>query len=372
MAELFTPYTLKGVTLRNRLAVPPMCQYSAEDGVINDWHLHHYAGLARGGAGLVIVEATAVSPEGRITWGDTGLWDDGQVAGMTAVAHAIRAGGAVPGIQIGHAGRKASANKPWEGDDHVADDQPHGWRTLSPSPIAFGANLPKVPTEMSLADIERVKADFVAAARRALQAGFEWLELHFAHGYLAQSFLSVHVNQRTDAYGGDAAGRDRFLIETLAAVRAVWPDHLPLTARLGMIEYDGRDEQTLAEAIALAEKMKAGGLDFLNVSLGFSTPDANIPWSNAFMAPVAARVRQETGLPVATAWGMDQPEDMEHAIAGKQMDLVMAARAYLADPHFPFKVARALKQPRASIVLPEQYAYWLARYPGPQNGEPVE
>lgn len=372
MAELFTPFTLKGVTLRNRIAVPPMCQYSAVDGVTNDWHLHHYAGLARGGAGLVIVEATAVSPEGRITPGCTGLWNDVQLPGMTAIAAAIRAGGAVPGIQIGHAGRKASANKPWEGDDHIADADPRGWGTLSPSAIPFGANLPKVPRAMSIDDIARVRDDFVRAAIRAYDAGFQWLELHFAHGYLAQSFLSVHANHRDDAYGGDAAGRGRFLLETLAAVRAVWPERLPLTVRLGVIEYDGRDEETLREAIALVKQMKSRGLDFLNVSLGFSTPDSNIPWGDAFMAPVAQRLREETGLPVATAWGMDQPDDMERAISGKQMDLVMAARAFLADPHFPFKVGRALKQPKASTVLPDQYAYWLARYPGPQNGEPVE
>ncbi|MET3789722.1 hypothetical protein [Methylobacterium radiotolerans] len=220
MSALFTPYTLKDVALRNRIAVPPMCQYSANDGFINDWHLAHYSGIARGGAGLVIVEATAISPEGRITPGCTGLWQDEQVEGLARVAAAIKAAGSVPGIQIAHAGRKASANRPWEGDNHISDGDPRGWNTLSPSALAFGANLPKVPGTMTLQDIGRIKADFVAAAVRACDAGYEWLELHFAHGYLAQSFFSVRANERTDVYGGDAAGRGRFLRETLAAVRA--------------------------------------------------------------------------------------------------------------------------------------------------------
>lgn len=210
MPDLFSPFTLKNITLRNRIAVPPMCQYSAEEGMVNDWHRVHYSSLARGGAGLVIVEATAVSPEGRITPACLGIWNDEQAAELAHVARDIKAAGAVPGIQIGHAGRKASANLPWEGDDHIAEGDPRGWDTLSPSALAFGANLPKIPHEMSLDDIRRVREDFVQAAKRALDAGFEWLELHFAHGYLAQSFFSVHANKRTDQYGGDATGRSRF------------------------------------------------------------------------------------------------------------------------------------------------------------------
>ncbi|MDH7637758.1 NADH:flavin oxidoreductase/NADH oxidase [Sphingomonas oryzagri] len=372
MTALFTPFTLKDITLRNRIAVPPMCQYSAVDGAVTDWHLPHYAGMARGGAGLVIVEATAVSPEGRITPGCTGLWNDTQAEGMAAIAGAIRAAGSVPGIQIGHAGRKASANLPWEGDDHIPNDAPGGWQTISPSAIAFGGGLPKVPTEMSLADIERVKADFVAAAIRARDAGFEWLELHFAHGYLAQSFFSIHANTRTDAYGRDAEARGRFLVETLQAVRAVWPERLPLTARFGVIEYDGRDEETLGEAIALVKRFKADGLDFVNVSMGFSTIEARVPWSDGFMAPIAQRIRTETGLPVATAWGMDKPEIATAAVDGGQMDLVMVGRGHLADPHYPFRLARDLGIPKSSSLLPDPYAYWLARYPGPQNGDPVD
>lgn len=364
MSALFTPFTLKDVTLRNRIAVPPMCQYSAEDGFITGWHQTHYAGMARGGAGLVIVEATAVSPEGRITPACAGLWSDAQAEGMARIAAAIKAADAVPGIQIGHAGRKASANRPWDGDDHIPDGDPRGWATLSPSAIAFGGNLPKVPREMTLADIERVRDDFVAAARRARDAGFQWLELHFAHGYLGQSFFSVHANRRTDAYGGDWAGRSRFLLETLAAVRAVWPENLPLTARFGVIEYDGRDAETLAESIELARAFRAGGLDLLNVSAGFSTKDAAIPWGPAFLAPVAERVRREAELPVASSWGIDAPQDAERVIADGQMDLVMIGRAHLANPHYPYHLAQALGVSQPAAVLPPPYAYWLSRYRG--------
>ena len=220
MSALFQPFSLKDITLRNRIAVPPMCQYSATDGVVNEWHVANYTGQARGGAGLVIVEATAVAPEGRITPACAGLWTDAQAEAFIPVVRGIKAHGAVPGIQIAHAGRKASANRPWEGDDHIPNDAANGWQTIAPSAIPFGAHLPKVPEAMTLQDIERVKADFVAAARRALAVGFEWLELHFAHGYLAQSFFSPHANQRTDAYGGNADNRGRFLRETLAGVPA--------------------------------------------------------------------------------------------------------------------------------------------------------
>ena len=364
MTALFQPFKLKDLTLRNRIAIPPMCQYSATDGVVNDWHRVHYPALARGGAGLLIVEATAVSPEGRITPGCLGLWNDTQAAALAPIAASIKAAGAVPGIQIGHAGRKASANRPWEGDDHIAADDARGWETLSPSAMAFGAHLPKVPREMTVDDIDRVRADFVAAAKRARAAGFEWLELHFAHGYLGQCFFSVHANQRSDAYGGSFENRSRFLVETVRAVRAVWPENLPLTVRFGVIEYDGRDEETLAESIELARNFKREGLDFLNVSVGFSTLKAKVPWGPAFLAPVAARVRREAGLPVAAAWGIDNPAIADACVRDGQLDLVMVGRAHLANPHWPMHAARALGVERPTWVLPAPYAHWLERYAG--------
>ena len=362
MSALFQPFKLKDLSLRNRIAVPPMCQYMAIDGVVNDWHQVHYPALARGGAGLLIVEATAVSPEGRITPGCTGLWNDTQAEALAPIAAAIKAAGAVPGIQLAHAGRKASANRPWEGDDHIAENDARGWATIAPSALAFGANLPQVPKAMTLEDIARVRADFVAAAKRARDAGFEWLELHFAHGYLGQSFFSVHANQRDDAYGGSFDNRSRFLLETLAAVREVWPEHLPLTARFGVIEYDGRDEETLAESIELTRNFKRGGLDLLSVSVGFSTLQAKVPWAPAFLAPIAARVRQEASLPVAAAWGIDTPQLAENSVANGQLDLVMVGRAHLANPHWPLQAARALHLERPTWVLPAPYAHWLERY----------
>ena len=362
MTALFTPFTLKSVTLRNRIAVPPMCQYSAVDGVTNDWHRAHYASIARGGVGLVIVEATAVTPEGRITPGCAGLWNDEQVAGMAAIAAAIKDAGAVAGIQIGHAGRKASANRPWDGNAHIPNDAPDGWQTIAPSALAFGGDLPKVPQEMTLDDIARVRQGFVDAARRALAAGFEWLELHFAHGYLAQSFLSPHSNRRDDQYGGDLDGRGRFLLETLAAVREVWPQHLPLTARMGVIEYDGSDEETLAESIELTRRMREAGLDMLNVSVNFTVPDVKIPWGPGFLAPVAKRVRNEAGLPVASSWYIGDPQVANQAVLDEQMDLVMIGREHLADPHYAFRAAKELGVENPFAILPPQYGWWLERY----------
>jgi 2,4-dienoyl-CoA reductase-like NADH-dependent reductase (Old Yellow Enzyme family) len=364
MSALFSSYSLKSVTLRNRIGVPPMCQYRAEEGLVNDWHLSHYASLARGGAGLVVVEATAVAPEGRISSGCTGLWSEQHAKAMAPIAAAIRAAGAVPGIQIAHAGRKASANRPWEGDDHMAIEDPRSWETISPSALAFGGGLSRVPREMTLDDIARVQADFVAAARRALEAGFEWLELHFAHGYLGQSFMSRHANHRTDEYGGSFANRSRYLLETLRAVRSVWPQHLPLTARYGVIEYDGHDEETMAESVELARLFREEGLDHLSVSVGFSTPDSQIPWGPAFLAPVAERIRREAEISVSSAWGFQDPAVADAAIAAGQLDLALIGRAHLANPHWPYVAAQALGEDNPAWVLPAPYAHWLSRYQG--------
>lgn len=362
MSALFQPYTLKDITLRNRIAVPPMCQYMAVDGQANDWHLSHYAGMARGGAGLVIVEATAVAPEGRITPGCTGIWNDDLAQAFVPVVKAIKAAGSVPGIQIAHAGRKASANRPWEGDDHILDGDTRGWQTIAPSAIAFGGGLPKVPRAMDLDDIARVQQNFVDAAVRAREVGFEWLELHFAHGYLAQSFFSAHSNQRDDIYGGSVENRSRFLLETLKAVRAVWPEHLPLTIRFGVLEFDGRDEQTLLESIGLVRQFKDAGMDMLSVSMGFTIPDVSIPWGPAFMGPIAERVRREAGVPVSSAWGFGTPAIAERVVKEEQLDVVMVGKAHLANPHWAYFAAKELGVERASWVMPAPYAHWLERY----------
>lgn len=362
MSALFQPYHLKDITLRNRIAVPPMCQYMAIDGLANDWHLSHYAGMARGGAGLVIVEATAVSPEGRITPGCTGIWSDALAQGFAPIVKEIKKAGAVPGIQIGHAGRKASANRPWEGDDHIAEGDPRGWQTIAPSAIAFGGGLGKVPRAMTLDDIARVRQDFVDAALRAREVGFEWLELHFAHGYLGQSFFSEHSNQRDDIYGGSLENRSRFLLETLQAVREVWPEHLPLTIRFGVIEFDGRDEETLLESIGLVRQFKDAGMDMISVSMGFTIPDTTIPWGPAFMGPIAERVRREAGVPVSSAWGFGTPAIAEQVVKDEQLDVVMVGKAHLANPHWAYFAAKELGLPRASWTMPAPYAHWLERY----------
>ena len=364
MAGLFDPYSLKGVTLRNRVVVSPMCQYMANDGLANDWHKVHYASLARGGAGLVIVEATAVSAEGRISWADMGLWNDAQAEKLREIAVLIKTGGAVPGIQIGHAGRKASANRPWEGDNHIPEGQPNSWTNIAPSPIAFGKNLHRVPREMTLEDIRRVQAVTVRAVERARDAGFEWLLMHFAHGYLAQNFFSPVSNQRTDTYGGSGVNRARYLLETLLAVRKVWPQERPLAARLGVVEFYGDDEAMMNEAVALLRRMKEEGLDFVDVSIGFNTPEAQIPWGENFMIETAQKVLKQTGLPGTTSWCLSSvPEKADALIREGKIDLVTLGRPFLVNPHWPYRAAKELKIDNPSwATLPAPYAHWIARY----------
>ncbi len=363
MPQLFDSFSLKDTTLRNRIVVSPMCQYMAVDGVSNDWHQVHYESMARGGAGAVILEATAVSPEGRISWRDAGLWNDQQAAALAPIVESIRRWGAVPGIQLAHAGRKASANLPWEGDDHIAEGQPNSWTTIAPSPIAFGANLSRVPQEMTIDDIARVQSDTVQAAKRACDLGFEWLQLHFAHGYLAQNFWSPYSNARTDQYGGSAENRGRYLLETLAAVREVWPDNRPLAARFSVVEFDGKDDQMLAESIELLKQMKQVGLDTVDVSVGFNTPTAKIPWGPNFLGDIAKRVLHETGLPGTTSWYIDGPQGADELIRDGKIDFATIGRPFLANPHWPYFAAKELGiEDAAFATLPAPYAHWLARY----------
>jgi 2,4-dienoyl-CoA reductase-like NADH-dependent reductase (Old Yellow Enzyme family) len=363
LAGLFDAYHLKSTTLRNRIAVSPMCQYMAQEGLVNEWHRVHYSSFARGGAGLVIVEATAVSPEGRITWADTGLWNDTQASAFAPIVSEIVRYGAVAGIQLAHAGRKASANVPWEGDNHIPLGEKNSWKTIAPSAVPFGATLPRVPEEMSLGEIARVQVDTAAAALRARELGFQWLQLHFAHGYLAQNFFSPHSNHRTDQYGGTPENRARFLLETLIAVRRVWPEDRPLTVRFSVVEFDGNDATMLEESIALLQRMKSEGLDFVDVSIGFNTPTANIPWAPNLLAETAQRVRRETGLPGSTSWYISQPKEADALIREDKIDLVTLGRPLLAEPHWPYRAALELGlQDAAWATLPPPYAHWLARY----------
>ncbi len=361
MPSLFDPFTLKDVTLKNRIAVSPMCQYSADDGFANDWHLVHLGAHAIGGAGLIIAEATAVAPEGRITPGCTGIWSDGRAEAFAPIVKFLKQYGAVPGIQIAHAGRKASANRPWEGDDHMKPDDPRAWQIIGPSANAFGANLPIVPRAMTKDDIVRVRNDFVAAAKRALAAGFEWLELHFAHGYLAQSFFSPIANKRTDEYGGSFENRARFLLETFAAVREVWPERLPLTVRLGVSDFLP-ESQPLEESIELVKRFKSLGLDLIDPSLGFNTPDmSGVPWGPGFMVPIAERIRREAEIPAAAGWFIGEAAQADTIIREDKADIVMLAHAMLDDIQWPYHAALALGIDRAKWTLPAQYAHWIRR-----------
>ena len=355
MPSLFSPFLLRGVTLRNRICVSPMCQYSAHDGLPTDWHLVHLGARAIGGAALVIAEATAVSPEGRITPDCTGLWSGAHAERFGRIARFIKAQGAVPGIQLAHAGRKASAYAPWRGHGNLPQDDPEAWQPIGPSAVPFGAALTRVPSAMSKTDITRVQADFVSAAQRALEAGFEWLELHFAHGYLGQSFFSPIANHRDDEYGGSFEGRARFALETFAAVRAVWPERQVLSVRLGMTDFHP-DGQPIEESIELVRRLKALGLDIIDPSLGGNSPDVSgVPYGPAFMVPIAERLKREVGIPAAVSWQITEPQQAESIIRDGQTDLVLLARAMLDDPHWPFHAAKVLGRPDYRAVLPPQY-----------------
>lgn len=358
MASLFEEFRLKDVVLRNRIVVSPMCQYSAVDGFPTDWHFVHLGSRAVGGAGLVTVEATAVTPEGRISPGDMGLWSDDHVKPLARIAGFLKEHGAVAGIQLAHAGRKASANEPWKGDDHLEPSE-GAWPILGPSAVAFGANLPVVPKEMTVEDIVSVRGAFVEAAKRALAAGFEWLELHFAHGYLAHSFYSPLSNKRTDAYGGSFENRIRFLLETFKAVRDVWPERLPLTARLSVTDWI-EGGVTVDESIELVKRLKGSGLDLIDVSQGFVTPDVSkVPWGPGFMVPAAGRIRRETGMATSVGWLITEPKQAEEVVKGGHADLVLLARGMLADAYWPFHAAQALGVENPQHILPIQYAHWL-------------
>jgi 2,4-dienoyl-CoA reductase-like NADH-dependent reductase (Old Yellow Enzyme family) len=330
-----------------------MCQYSSEDGLSGDWHLVHLGARASGGAGLVIAEATAVSPEGRITPGCAGIWSDRHIAPLARITRFIRSQGSVPGIQIAHAGRKASAAVPARGGAQLADDA-GGWPTIAPSAVAFGGDLPKIPAAMTEPDIARVQAAFAAAAARALDAGFEWLELHAAHGYLAHEFLSPLSNRRTDRYGGSLENRMRFVIETARATRSVWPVTLPLTVRLSCTDWapGGWDGD---QSVELARRLKAEGVDLIDCSTGGLVPDARIPAAPGFQVPFAERIRREAGIATAAVGLITEPAQAEAIVSSGQADLVYLARAFLRDPNWALHASRSLGQ-EAALAPPPQYA----------------
>jgi 2,4-dienoyl-CoA reductase-like NADH-dependent reductase (Old Yellow Enzyme family) len=350
--HLFSPLTIKSVTLRNRIGVSPMCEYSSEDGVATDWHLVHLGSRAVGGAGLIIAEATAVSAEGRITPGDAGIWADKHIEPIARINRFVKSQGAIPGIQIAHAGRKASAARPWEGGVSLANDN-GGWETVAPSALAFGGDLKKVPHELSEPEIARVQKDFIAAAKRALTAAVEWLELHFAHGYLAHEFLSPLSNRRMDNYGGSFENRIRFVLETTRAVRAVWPDKFPLAARLSCTDWveGGWD---IEQSIELARRLKTEGVDLIDCSSGGGVPDANIPVGAGYQVPFAERIRREAGIATAAVGMITEPTHADEIIRNGRADIVLMAREFLREPYWPRIAARALRQ-KDSLPTPVQY-----------------
>jgi 2,4-dienoyl-CoA reductase-like NADH-dependent reductase (Old Yellow Enzyme family) len=348
-AHLFDPLTLRGTTFRNRIFVSPMCEYSAVDGVPQDWHLVHLGSFARGGAALVLTEATAVTPQGRISPADTGIWNDEQVDAWRRIVDFIRSQEAVPGIQLAHAGRKASTAAPWTGGGYVEPAE-GGWDdVVAPSSVAFGA-LPE-PGELSVDEIAEVVGAFADAARRALDAGFEVAELHAAHGYLLHEFLSPLSNRRTDSYGGSFENRTRIVLEVAAAVRAVWPDDQPLFVRLSAtdwVEGGWREDET----VALAALLRDTGVDLVDCSSGGTSPDASIPVGPGYQVPFASRVRREADIATGAVGIITEPQQAEKVIASGDADAVLLARALLRDPHWPLRAAHELG---AEVRWPPQY-----------------
>ncbi|MCX4572850.1 NADH:flavin oxidoreductase/NADH oxidase [Streptomyces sp. NBC_01571] len=355
MSALFEPITLRGLTIPNRVWMPPMCQYSAAPegpatGAPNDWHFAHYAARATGGTGLIVVEATAVSPEGRISPYDLGIWNDTQVEAFRRITGFLRGQGTVPGIQLAHAGRKASTDRPWTGGAPVGEDA-YGWQPLAPSALAFDERHP-VPAELTVDRIREIVGQFADAARRALDAGFEIVEIHGAHGYLVNEFLSPHSNRRTDEYGGSYENRIRFALEVVDAVREVWPEDKPLFFRVSATDWLDEGGWSADDTVRLAARLREHGVDLLDVSTGGNASGVHIPVGPGYQVPFAARVKAETGLPVAAVGLITDAEQAEKIIANDEADAVLLGRELLRNPSFARLAGRELG---SDVHVPEQY-----------------
>lgn len=353
---LFEPITLRSLTIQNRIWMSPMCQYSAatdglDVGAPHDWHFAHLAARAVGGAGLIMVEATAVSAEGRISPADLGLWNDRQEQAFSRITAFVKQQGSVPGIQLAHAGRKASTDRPWRGGGPV-EVTDGGWQPVAPSPIPFAPGHP-VPHELTVEEIQAVVADFAEAARRALRAGFEVVEIHGAHGYLIGEFLSPHSNRRTDAYGGSFENRTRLALEIVDAVRAVWPETHPVFFRVSATDWlpDG-EGWTIDDTVRLAKELQAHGVDLLDTSTGGNAHDVRIPAGPGYQVPFAAQVRAGAGIPVGAVGLITTPAQAEDILTSGQADAVFLGRALLSDPYWPRHAARELG---AETRWPDQY-----------------
>jgi len=349
MALLFKTLPQRSMQLRNRIVVSPMCQYSATDGLPNDWHLVHLGSRAVGGAGVVFTEATAVSPEGRISPDDTGLWNASQLEAWTRIAAFVAAQGAMPGIQLAHAGRKASTFAPWKGHGAVAAGE-GGWTPVAPSALAFDDDYP-LPRALEAEGIAKVIADFRAAAQRALDGGFRIIELHAAHGYLLHQFLSPLSNRREDAYGGSFDNRTRLLREVVVAIRNVWPESLPLWLRISATDW-AQGGWDIEQSIALCRDMESLGIDLVDVSSGGLTPQQKITLGPGYQVPFAARIRREAGIATGAVGMITEPQQAERILADGDADAIVMAREMLRDPYFPRRAAKALG---VEIKPPDQY-----------------
>ncbi len=351
MSALFSPLVLRSLTLRNRVGVSPMCQYSSEHGFATDWHLVHLGAFATGGAGLVISEAAAVTPEGRISPHDLGIWDDAHIPMLQRITAFCRAQGAVMGIQLAHAGRKASARRPWEppaGAVPVADG---GWdNVVAPSALPFSPRF-VVPQALTLDGIAQVIAAFRAATRRAHEAGFQVVELHAAHGYLLHEFLSPIANQRTDHYGGSFENRTRLLLEVTDAVRAVWPADLPVIVRISATDW-AEGGWTIEESVELATRLQARGVDLIDCSSGGLAAHQQITPAPGYQVPFARRIREEAGIPTAAVGLITDAVQAEQVVADGSADMVFMARELLRNPRWPLLAAHTLG---ATITWPPQY-----------------
>jgi 2,4-dienoyl-CoA reductase-like NADH-dependent reductase (Old Yellow Enzyme family) len=348
--HLFSPLEIRGVTFRNRIAVSPMCEYSCEDGFANDWHLVHLGSRALGGAALVLTEATAVEERGQISPADLGIWKDDHIAPLARIAAFVRSHGAVPGIQLAHAGRKASTSPPWQNSGGVILPENGGWTPVAPSPIPFRENEP-APAELTRAEIATIVDAFAKAATRALAAGFQVIEIHAAHGYLLDEFLSPLANHRTDEYGGSFDNRIRIVLEVVAAIRRVWPESLPLFLRISATDWaDGGWEA--GDSVELARRVKPLGVDLIDCSSGGMVPYAKISPAPGFQVPFAEQIRTQTGILTGAVGMITEPVQANKIITGGQADMVLLAREFLRDPYWPLRAAKVLGQ---AVQPPVQY-----------------
>lgn len=350
MSLLFSPLTIKDITLRNRIVVSPMCQYTSVDGFAQDWHLVHLGSRAVGGAALVIQEATAVSPEGRISYGDMGIWKDEHIEMLKRITSFIHEQGAIAGIQLAHAGRKASTEKPWISSKQIREGE-HSWQPLAPSPIPFRQD-DKAPLQLTMDGIQKVISDFKAAADRAKRAGYKVAEIHAAHGYLIHQFLSPLSNQREDAYGGSFGNRIRLLLEVVAAVQTVWPTGHPLFVRVSATDWATEGGWDIEQTVQLSSILKDKGVDLIDTSTGGLLPHVTIPVAPGYQVQFAERIRKDSSMLTGAVGLITEAEQAEQILQAGQADVIIMARQLLRDPYFPLHAAKKLN---ADIHWPEQY-----------------